>query len=252
MHVRSIHRLFASLFLVSSTVVLGAAGLGAATGERYEYSRLEVAAASARELADLVRSRPASAAYGEAGDIFRRIIESAQRLWPEAAALELALVDDRWPLALSSASGQIVLSTGFFSRYQPGPDELAFVLGHEVAHLVLEHQRAQLSAVWRRNAPQRLKAEYAMEFLQTEPLVRAQIARMASSHEREADRVGLLIAAHAGFDAMQALRYFDTVRAVDERSGIYETPHDSPEGRQAALRRLAQRLSRDTAFLAWR
>src|SRR6185369_288181 len=111
-----------------------------------------------------------------------------------------------------------------------------FVIGHEIAHVLCQHERIRLSAVWRRNAPQQLLAEYAMETLDTEPMVRAQIAPIANFQERTADRIGMELAAAIGVDPLDALRFFDKSAAKDG-GGIMPDVHDAPAERKATLLR---------------
>ena len=54
-----------------------------------------------------------------------------------------------------------------------------------------------------------------METLDTEPMVRAQIAPIANFQERTADRIGMELAAAIGVDPLDALRFFDKSAAKD-------------------------------------
>jgi len=137
-------------------------------------------------------------------------------------------------LKFGKPADQIVLSAAFLERYQPDDAQLAFIIGHEIAHVLCQHERIRLSAVWRRNAPQQLLAQYAMEYLDTEPMVRAQIASIASSQERTADRIGMEFAAAIGVDPLEAVRFFDTSIAKDG-GGIMPDMHDSPAERKTKL-----------------
>jgi prepilin-type N-terminal cleavage/methylation domain-containing protein len=149
-------------------------------------------------------------------------------------AWRVFLHDGRTPEAYSRAGGQIVLSAGFLQRYEPDDAQLGFIMGHEIAHVLCQHERIRLSAVWKRNAPQQLRALYAMEYLDTEPMVRAQIAAVANAQERTADRIGMELVAAIGADPLDALRLLNK-SAVAEGGGMMPDVHDPAIKRKAAL-----------------
>jgi Zn-dependent protease with chaperone function len=176
--------------------------------------------------------------------VFARIIAAAISRSDVARTLDWALYvpDERLARAYSTGSGKIVISARFLKRYAPDDHQLGLVIGHEVAHALCEHERLELSLIRARNAPHPLEARYAIEYLETEPWVGEHIAPLVRAHERVADRLGLALAAAAGFDPVKSLAFFDTVRRVDCECGFERGTHDSPEQRQAALRTAARRL----------
>lgn len=209
----------------------------------YEYTIAEVIAATEKDL------NLSLAPYRRTGQLNRDTPELMHVKELSAALIKVAMQDSelarslgwriylhegRFAEAYSRAGGQIVVSAGFLERYKPDDAQLAFVLGHEIAHVLCQHERIRLSAVWRRNAPQQLLAEYAMETLDTEPMVRAQIASIANYQERTADRIGMKLAAAIGVDPFDALRFFDKSAAKDG-GGIMPDVHDSPAQRKATL-----------------
>jgi predicted Zn-dependent protease len=173
--------------------------------------------------------------------LFAQLVDVAKRRSDFARTLDWAVYvhEGRLVEAYSRAGGRVVISAQFLDRYRPNDAELAFVIGHEIAHALCEHERVNLSAVWRRNAPHQLAARYAMEFLDTEPMVRAQIAPIARLQERVADRIGLELAAAAGFDPTRALGFFDKSADQAQGGGIFPDMHDAPVQRKTLLLRPA-------------
>ena len=229
--------------LTIGLTIPSAGGLSDDLRVAYEYTSAEVIAATEKDL-DL-----SLAPYKRAGALNRDTPDLVRVKDLSAALIKLAMHESelarnvRWRIylhegrlaeAYSRAGGQIVLSAAFLERYQPDDAQLAFIIGHEVAHVLCQHERIRLSAVWRRNAPQQLLAQYAMEYLDTEPMVRAQIASIANSQERAADRIGMEFAAAIGVDPLEAVRFFDTSIAKDG-GGIMPDMHDSPVERKAKL-----------------
>jgi len=238
---RSIAILLSALTMAMTTTV--ADGIFEDRRPSYEYTADEVNAAAEKDLelalspfrlaGKLNRNTPE---FERVHHLFSRVIDVAMQRSGPARNLDWAVYvhDGRFAEAYSRAGGKIVISAKFLERYRPNDAELAFVIGHEVAHALCEHERMNLSAVWRRNAPQKLQARYAMEFLDTEPLVRALVAPVARLQERVADRIGLELAAAAGIDPISALGFFD--KSADERQGgIFLGMHDTSVERKASL-----------------
>lgn len=210
----------------------------------YDYTAAEVNAAAETDLElALAPFRLAgklnrdTAEFARVQQLFARVVDAATQMSDLARDLDWAVYvhEGRLAEAYSRAGGKIVISARFLQHYRPNDAELAFVIGHEIAHALCEHERMNLSAVWRRNAPQRLHARYAMEFLDTEPMVRALVAPAARLQERVADRIGLRLAAAAGLDPVSALGFFDKSAAEDQGGGIFPQVHDSPAERKALL-----------------
>jgi len=111
--------------------------------------------------------------------------------------------------AFCMAGGKLLIGTHFIRRYRLSTDELAIVIAHEVAHALAEHVREQLSEVQLRrprleyqsvaDAAHDMNANLGL-YLSLMPLSRTQ--------ELEADRIGLRLAARAGFPPHAALEFY--------------------------------------------
>ena len=213
----------------------------------YQYTTEEVDAAAGKDLEQALSpyrragalNRP-TPEFARTEQLFRRLVDVAERQSEFARTLNWTLYvpEGRLSEAYSRAGGAVVISTRFLEHYRLTDAELALVIGHEIAHVLCEHERMNLSAVWRRNAPYPLPARYAMEYLDTEPMVRAQISPLVRMEERIADRLGLELASEIGIDQASALRFFES-SAVDDGSGIFPDAHDLSANRRSALLRTA-------------
>lgn len=213
----------------------------------YEYTATEVNAAAEADLAHVLAPMTIAETVNQSAPQFARVRQLFSRVIAVAlqkSALARTLVwrvymhDGPLAEAYSRSNGKLVISARFLERYQPNDAELAFVIGHEVAHVLCEHERMNLSLVWRMNGPQKLLPRYAMEFLDTEPMVRARLAPVIRLQERVADRIGLELASASGIDSIRALGFFDK-SAEKDRSGIFPDAHDLPGARKDALHSLA-------------
>lgn len=199
---------------------------------------LDLALAPFRRSGNLNRNTPE---FERVHHLFAQMIDVAMQRSDLARKLDWALYvpEGRLVETYSRAGGRIVISARFLERYRPNDAELAFVIGHEIAHVLCEHERVNLSAVWRRNAPYKLAVRDAINVLDTEPMVRALAAPVARLEERVADRIGLELATAAGIDPISALGFFD--KSADDAQGgnLFPDIHDLPVERKALLLRTA-------------
>jgi predicted Zn-dependent protease len=111
------------------------------------------------------------------------------------------------PDALCWSDGTITLTTAFVETLNPMDDELAFVIGHEMAHAIRRHCREQgirtvllgLGSVLTSCLFGRRVGDW------TWMLGHLACQRMSRREEQEADRLGMCIAANAGYDPEAAL-----------------------------------------------
>jgi predicted Zn-dependent protease len=110
---------------------------------------------------------------------------------------------------------------GIIERLQLTDDELAAVIGHEIAHALLQHGRARMSEAVLKNVGVNLAALYfGLGDLGATAL--AQAAQVAISlpysrgHETDADLVGIELAARAGYDPRAAASLWRKMAAANQ------------------------------------
>ena len=116
------------------------------------------------------------------------------------------------------ADGKRLFITTAMAGFTATDDELAIVLGHELAHHVLGHRD------WH-------EAETRGRQTQTVPALDG----AAGGSERQADRVGLYLAARAGFDASIAPAFWRRFGEFNWRVRYPQWNHPSAEARARAL-----------------
>ena len=112
------------------------------------------------------------------------------------------------------ADGRHIFISDGMANLAETDDQLAFVLAHELAHAVLEH-RTQRDVTGVRGA-----SNWAISMRRG----------LSLSAEADADRMGLFLAARAGFDPDAALQFLDRYEAADSGArytqvntgGVYE------------------------------
>lgn len=124
------------------------------------------------------------------------------------------------------ADGERLFITTAMAGFAATDDELAIVLGHELAHHVLGHRN------WH-------EAEALGRQTQTVPA----LGGAAGGHERQADRVGLFLAARAGFDTAIAPDFWRRFGDYNWRVRYPGWSHPSAEARARALEQVQAEIS---------
>ncbi len=154
---------------------------------------------------------PSSAQSQRLREIARRIIPFTYEWNPRAKEWkwEVNLIGSNQINAFCMPGGKIAFYTGILHQLKLSDDEVAMVMGHEMAHALREHarERAGKSAVTQGAA--RVGGALLAGILGINPHVTDAVARgganlltleFSREDESEADLVGMELAARAGFD----------------------------------------------------
>lgn len=174
--------------------------------------------------------------------IAKRIIPHATRWNPVAAKWqwEVNLVSSDQVNAFCMPGGRIAFYTGILSKLKMTDDEVAAVMGHEVAHALREHGREQMVKSTGTAVAARLTGAVLSSWLGVDPRLTDQAAqagaqllalRYSRDDEREADLVGLDVAARAGFDPRAGVAVWQKMGAINTRTPIalFSTHPGGPE-----------------------
>ncbi len=152
------------------------------------------------------------------------VVEAAGRRYPGVAmpeAWEVVVFDDPSPNAFALPGGRIGVHRGLL-RVAETPDQLAAVIGHEVAHVLADHGNERLTQQLGIKAALLVVGLVSEGELAGEPLMRALGigARLgialpfSRTHEEEADLMGLEIMASAGFAPDQSVALWRNMAAA--------------------------------------
>ncbi len=152
--------------------------------------------------------------------IARAIIEQAGRFNARAGQWrwEVNVLADGQINAFCMPGGKIGVYTGILDKLKLTDDELAMVMGHEVAHALREHARERAA----KGSLTEMGAGLVTSLLGMGDLGRmavgagAQLLTLSFSRDNEtdADLVGLDLAARAGFDPRAAVRVWEKMSAA--------------------------------------
>jgi Zn-dependent protease with chaperone function len=137
--------------------------------------------------------------------IAAKLIPFSQRFNPRANEWkwEVNLIGSRQLNAFCMPGGKIVFYTGILESLKLTDDEVAMIMGHEIAHALREHARERIAKSTLTNLGASLLGElvaggqFAGAFRLGGDLLNLKFSR---EDETEADLVGLDIAARAGYD----------------------------------------------------
>lgn len=187
----------------------------------------------------------------------QRVQNIVKRLIPQTAVFRPDALKWDWEANVISSpevnawampGGKIAVYTGLIERLNLSDDELAAVIGHEIAHALREHARERASEqmvagglisigsqLFGLGDIGQKGAEFAYMGLLGLPNSRR--------HETEADRVGVELAARAGYDPRAAVSLWQKMgQAGGDEPFKFLSTHPSREDRLADLRQYSQRV----------
>jgi predicted Zn-dependent protease len=184
------------------------------------------------------------------GDITGRLVAQAIRMRPDAGRWDwsVAIVEDPDTVnAWCMAGGRMAVYTGLLRKLDPTEDEFAQVMGHEIAHALANHTAEKMSvamasqlgiiAVGVASDDPRLTAAAAVAATVAVGLPNSRAA------ESEADRIGIELAARAGYDPHAAVTLWQKMNEVGGgRPPQFLSTHPDPENRQARLAALVPEM----------
>ncbi len=146
--------------------------------------------------------------------------------------------------------GKIMVFSGLIEKIQATDDELAAVIGHEIAHALREHGRERMSQAYVQQFGLQALAAFATG---TAGGVAVQAAGAGSQlffalpngreQEREADKMGLELAARAGFNPDAAVTLWQKMSALNKNAPPeFFSTHPASANRIAELKALAPKV----------
>lgn len=204
------------------------AGVGARKPRLLLVPESSVNNAAAQQYAQMLRQAQSRGALNGNAAQVRRVREITARLVPLGVRFNPAAARWRWEVNVIDApqvnafcmpGGKIVVFAGLIDRLKLSDDELAAVIGHEIAHALLEHGRARMSEQVLKSVGLNLAAAY-FGLSDASAVLLGQAAQVAITlpysrgHETDADLVGLELSARAGFDPRAAVTLWRKMAAA--------------------------------------
>ncbi|WP_041066772.1 M48 family metallopeptidase [Thiolapillus brandeum] len=184
-----------------------------------------------------------------------RLIAQAIRMYPESRnwEWEVVLIDDPDVVnAWCMAGGKMAIYSGLIEKLKPTDDELAQVMAHEISHALANHVAEQMSVSLASQLGLAVLSATALHDnrYRSAALTGAALAATLAielpysrAAEAEADRVGIEIAARAGYNPHAAVSLWKKMGQVNKKSPpeLLNT-HPSAGTRQHTLAELAPKM----------
>jgi predicted Zn-dependent protease len=179
-----------------------------------------------------------------------RLISQAVIMRPDTKSWEwsVQVIDDPKTVnAWCMAGGRMAIYTGLIQKVDPTDDELAQVMGHEISHALANHTAERMSVAM---ASQLGALAVGIASDSAAGMVAAQGAAAVAitlpnsrSSETEADRIGIELAAKAGYDPRAAATLWQKMeKAGGSGPPQFLSTHPAPGNRQATLAGLAPQM----------
>jgi predicted Zn-dependent protease len=163
--------------------------------------------------------------------IARNLIPPATRFNADAQRWrwEVNLISSRSVNAFCMPGGKIAFFTGIITSLQLTDDEVAVIMGHEIAHALLEHGRARMSEQVLKSVGVGVAAMvFNLGQVSTSVLSRATDLAVSlpfsRKHESDADLVGMELAARAGYDPSAAASVWRKMSKLGGKSASGQPP----------------------------
>ena len=159
---------------------------------------------------------------------------------------EVSLVRSRTVNAICLPGGKIIVFSGLLDTLQLTDDEAAQVIGHEIAHALREHVRARVAKNTLTNAGATLLAILvgggAGDLVRQGGGLLA--LKFSRDDEREADLLGLDLAARAGYNPQASITLWEKMKRVAAFAGpSWLSTHPSSVDRIGALKANLHRVA---------
>jgi Zn-dependent protease with chaperone function len=240
----------------ASTTKPGAVGVG-----RQQLLTVPAAEVEARALAGYTQQNEKARSAGRLvskGAELERLTRIAARLQAQVPvfrddtahwAWQVSLIDAPVMNATCAPGGKITFYTGLIRQLRLTDDEIAMIMGHEIAHALREHGRERLSQAKTRNTVAALLVGVAKS-----PPGQVEAASgfahyffelpNSRQHETEADTMGLELGARAGYDPQAAIAVWKKMSAQSggKQTAEFLSTHPSNASRIAELSAMLPRV----------
>ena len=202
-----------------------------------------------------IDSNPATVA--RVHEITSRLIAQAIKYRPETQTWEwsVKVIDDSKTVnAWCMAGGKMAIYTGLIQQIKPTDDELAQVMGHEISHALAKHTTERMSRAMAMQvglgalAISQHDSRYAgltLTGAQAAAIVALELPNSRTA-ESEADRIGIELAAKAGYDPRAAVTLWEKMAKVGGGDGKsrndFLSTHPAPVKRMETLAALVPQM----------
>jgi predicted Zn-dependent protease len=205
-----------------------AGAVGVERQQRMAVSSEEVNASAEKSYAQMMAQAKQKNALDRDAAQVQRVKNIVGRLVPQTTAFRADAAKWPWEVHVISLDevnawcmphGKMAIYTGLINKLQVTDDELAAVMGHEISHALREHSREQISRQMGTQAVVGIagalfglgEAAQNLGNMAADVTINLPKSRTA---ETEADRMGVELAARAGYDPHAAIRLWEKMEKL--------------------------------------
>src|SRR5687767_3870804 len=235
-----------------------AGAVGVDREQRMMVSSQEVDAGAKKAYAQMMAEAQKKGVLDKDPAMLKRVQDITKRLIPHTAVFRQDALKWEWEVHVISIDevnawcmpgGKMAMYTGLIQKLNATDDEIAAVMGHEIAHALREHARERMS---RQMGTQLgvglLGALFGVGELGQS--IAGNVANVAINlpnsrlHETESDRIGVELAARAGFDPRAAISLWEKMAKVSSggQPPKWLSTHPSHEDRINDLREYSAKV----------
>jgi predicted Zn-dependent protease len=260
---RAASALLAAMALAACTTTTEEGTVGVQRSQLILVSSAEMEKAAAAQYQQVIQTETPKGNINRDPHQTERVRGIAKRLIPQTAVFRKDALDWKWEVNVITSpevnawcmpGGKIAVYTGLIEKVQITDDELAAVLGHEISHALREHSRERASQQVAAGAGASLAGIVADIFLPGSGQLATAGAGLGAQglyllpysrvHETEADRMGVELAARAGYDPRAAIVLWQKMAKLSGGSGPPQllSTHPSNEARIKDLTEFSQKV----------
>ena len=171
-----------------------------------------------------------------------RLIAQGIILKPEAAnwPWEVHVTSDSEVNAFAMAGGKILVGSRFVTRHGFSDDELSALLAHEIAHVIAEHIREQVSRVAAMNPPPpnlQWTVTDMINDMESDISVYFRLQPLSRLQELEADDIGIELASRAGIPPHSIETFYTKIADPSPGHSLFDS-HGPSEQRETFVRNM--------------
>lgn len=221
-------------------------------------SEQEVVTQSAQAYDEVIAQAKEQGKLNSNKSLTNRVKNIGQRLIAKAPAFRADCAQWDWEInvitsdelnAWCMAGGKIAVYTGLVQKLNLNDDEIATVMGHEIAHALREHVREQMSTQALKQGALSVASLFGVSdstLSVANTLAEVGVTLPFSrSHETEADELGLELMYRAGFDPAKGIKIWEKMMAQGSGNtglAVLLSTHPADDARLENLTKLASEL----------
>ncbi|TAK44550.1 MAG: peptidase M48 [Saprospiraceae bacterium] len=182
-------------------------------------------------------------AYRYVRNITTKLLHTGKVAYSKEFPWDVKLINDSKTLnAFAVPGGHLYVYTGLI-KYLDSEDQLAGVMGHEIAHAALRHSTQQMTSLYGLDAIRQIITG------KTDPGVLEQIAlglaslKFSRKHEAQADEYSVIYLCGTNYNAAGSAGFFKKIEGKEGTPPEFLSTHPDPGNRIKSIEKKAQELA---------